>query len=451
MGFKDRLYTWVLSGFCFFVGGFTAATAETHREIQAVNADGDAVHPKVIRPGFPWSPDKRVILEGVCLNASHEIVDPANELLLAIQGEGDDHAGTQIWSGGYFQDWPEPYSSCFLIRPGDRVRVEGYVAQFIGKSNVNEQHSPDPARDFTVQVIGHPGMPVPVVVPDLLTANLFDPSRLTGGEYYQSRWVRINNVTLQPGSSLNWQSGQTVTVNDGTAELQMMLSAMGNFNPDLAPSGSFDVVGLFDQEPFPLNFDASRKEHYRLWVKRQEHILPAGSPFIVSAVSRKTHGLAGAFDMDISVPGAVESRLNGPTQIIVTFDRVIDGADGLDNGGVLISSGTIHAVVISDSTLTIDMSGVADCSALTIRFPGIVSQTGGASASQALCFGVLRGDVQEDGATNVMDLLATKNVLNHPLDSSNYQCDINIDGNLNVLDLLVIRNNLNAKIATACP
>lgn len=285
----------------------SAAMAETHSEIQAVDASGNATHPKVIRPGNPWSLDKQVVMEGIVVVAPYELTNTLTELLIAFQGEGADHAGTQIWSGAFFQDWPEPYDAYFGLLPGDRIRVTGYAAQFVGKANINEQHSDDPAKDFSIELLGHPGMPAPEVVPSVAVAKVFDATRATGGEYYQSRWVRMNNLTVTTPAT--WQAGEEVTVTDGTDTMQMMLSAVGDFSSFAPPAGPFDVVALFDQEPRPLDFAASRMAHYRLWVKRTEHILPQGSPFPVVAV-RADFDHDGDVDMDDF--GHLQRCLSGP-------------------------------------------------------------------------------------------------------------------------------------------
>ena len=255
----------------------STAFAEMHSEIQAVDASGYATHPKVIKTGNPWSADKQVVMEGIVTIAPYELVDTTYEMLVNFQGEDTDHAGTQIWTGSFFQDWPEPYDAYFGLVPGDRIRVTGYAAQYVGKSNINEQHSDDPAKDFSIELLGHPGMPAPEVVPDVTTAKTFDATRTTGGEYYQNRWVRMNGLTITTPPT--WMAGEEVTVTDGIDSMQMMLSAVGDFDSYAVPTGTFDVVALFDQEPRPMDFMASPMEFYRLWVTRMDHILAPGAPF----------------------------------------------------------------------------------------------------------------------------------------------------------------------------
>jgi len=81
--------------------------------------------------------------------------------------------------------------------------------------------------------------------------DIFDATRMTGGEYYQGRLVRINSLNMVDSSG--W--GQEVwpdrlcTVSDGQGRyftLRMTRGSMVDLGP--VPSGKFDVVGIFNQE-----------------------------------------------------------------------------------------------------------------------------------------------------------------------------------------------------------
>lgn len=178
---------------------------------------------------------------------------------------------------------------------------------------------------------------------------------------------------------------------------------------------------------------------------------PPPPPVITAAVSRKTHGAAGAFDIDLKSSTGVENRKGGATLIIVTFNKAIQGAGGLSNDDVLTSSGTIQNLSIDGNTLQIQLSGVTETGLMTISFPGIADAAiAMATVTDTLCIRTLLGDVSGDGNTNVFDLLAGRNMLNKLVQASNYRSDTTVDGQINVFDLLAIKNNLNKNIAV-CP
>ncbi len=172
-------------------------------------------------------------------------------------------------------------------------------------------------------------------------------------------------------------------------------------------------------------------------------------PFLNVAVSRKTHG-AGTFDIDLLGPNNVEGRVNGPTLVLVRFDKLIQGVGGLDPTDVDVSSGTVTGVSIAGTVLTVSLTGVNNPGALAMKFPGIAEASQPTAIVQdILCFRTLVGDVNGDGNTNVLDLVVVRNNLNTVPTAATFRSDVNTDNTINVLDLVQIRNNLN-KTAPPC-
>ena len=95
---------------------------------------------------------------------------------------------------------------------------------------------------------------------------------------------------------------------------------------------------------------------------------------IVSAVSRKTHGSAGQFDINIplSGPPGVECRGSGGNHtLLVMFNNdVISGNATIDTGTGNISG----SPSFSGNTMTINLSGTSDAQTLTIRLSNITDQ-----------------------------------------------------------------------------
>jgi len=241
----------------------SGASAERIWDLEAVDADGVGIHPKV--GADPTDPANRVCVEGIVLNGTGEYLDPNIMYTIFIQGEGQDPGGIQVWAGIFYNpDWPR-YPD---VQAGDRVRVEGFAANYNGKVFINERHSASPDLQFTVTVLDHPGMPVPIVIPWIAEANYFDPTRSGGGEKYQTHWCRINNVWIVEG---NWGANESLTIADGTGQLTLKLSGRGDFDSFDPPAGKFHVIGVFDQEDSTLPWH----ENYRIWTKMMADIIPA--------------------------------------------------------------------------------------------------------------------------------------------------------------------------------
>jgi hypothetical protein len=133
---------------------------------------------------------------------------------------------------------------------------------------INHRHSPDPDLVFKVEVLGHPGLPDPVLIPSVSDCNYFDQTRSGGGERYQTTYTMLHGVEKTGGT---WGAGNLLTVADATGSVGMLLAKMGDFNSYSEPSGKINVVGIFDQEDTTLPHTSD----YRIWVKRNSDIAEA--------------------------------------------------------------------------------------------------------------------------------------------------------------------------------
>ncbi|MGC8863746.1 MAG: hypothetical protein ACP5R5_13365, partial [Armatimonadota bacterium] len=115
------------------------------------------------------------------------------------------------------------------------------------------------------EVLGHPGLPDPVLIPSVSNCNYFDQTRAGGGEFYQTRYVMLHGVDVVSGS---WANNSLLTVADDTGSVGMLLAAMGDFTGQSKPDGKLNVVGIFDQEDTTSPYTSG----YRVWVKKQADV-----------------------------------------------------------------------------------------------------------------------------------------------------------------------------------
>ena len=219
----------------------TACFAETNWNLQSVNSAGEGNSPWLVSTN-------KVTVEGYILNRPQYMLDgtpnyntiPYNtggQWQIFIQGDAADHAGTTIWMGQNY--WNLPYAGGIgrytneqwvaelnrldhdpctghLFMPGDKVRVTGLTKFYGGKTNINERHTTDPNNDVKIELVQlGAGLPQPQVITlnmikDVNDNFIFDQTRQTGGEYYQSRLVRINNVHFVDANL--WAPGATLTI-----------------------------------------------------------------------------------------------------------------------------------------------------------------------------------------------------------------------------------------------
>ncbi len=243
----------------------------THREFQAVNAAGE----------LTYAATEMVTLEGIVLHNPGDMLDPtpddgmtqmynlAAQWQLLFQGEGDDVAGTAIFMGQMYSNlpWVSPdggYSNeewvaeltrlnAAQFSVGDRIRVTGYFLSYKGKNNINEQHSNDPQRDFTIELVEKGvGLPKPelVTLDDLKDDQdqfIFDPAREVGCERYQARLVKIEGVSVVDPAG--WGPYGTLTITDGVKTFPVKLGrGNGIYAGSYNLNETFDVIGILNQE-----------------------------------------------------------------------------------------------------------------------------------------------------------------------------------------------------------
>lgn len=264
-----------------------------HSVFQAVHPDGTSAY----TGGFPAR------LRGVVLNNHEDWLDPrpdytpqytpwylGGEWEIFVQAvHPDDFGGTACWIGQNYGNLPwiaDPFFSYTNnewtqelhrlnypiqhpeppLRSGDLVEIRARAGlPFAGKMNVNEQHNND--RDPNTGQIGHDhdfdivflereyGLPEPadITLSDLLRdvpnghEFIWDPTRETGGEHYQSTLVMIKGVKLLDPN--NWGPDNDLTLIDRTTRrLPIHLGLNPSFQQTQPPTVTCNVTGILNQE-----------------------------------------------------------------------------------------------------------------------------------------------------------------------------------------------------------
>jgi hypothetical protein len=159
-----------------------------------------------------------------------------------------------------------PFSDAQLIRAGDLVEIRARAGlAYQGKMNVNESHSNSPNCDFDVVLLDKNfGLPTPhkrslSELENSLGTFDFDPTRSSGAEHDQSTLVTIQDVRLT--NPAQWGTNRDLTLSDGTGRsMTVHLGFDDSFLTVPAPTGYFNVTGIFDQE------SGSGKDGYQLLV-----------------------------------------------------------------------------------------------------------------------------------------------------------------------------------------
>jgi N-acetylneuraminic acid mutarotase len=177
-------------------------------------------------------------------------------------------------------------------------------------------------------------------------------------------------------------------------------------------------------------------------------------PIVQSVVSRKAHGNAGSFDINLPLSGTpgIECRSGGATNdytIVVTFNANVSvngnpqaavtsgvgivGSGGVSNGG---------RVTIAGNVVTVPLTNVANAQTINVTLYGVNGST-----NIVIPMSILIGDTNANGIVNASDVSLTKSQVGVPVSGSNFREDVNANGLINSVDVALVK----AKVGTALP
>ncbi|MEO5720837.1 MAG: kelch repeat-containing protein [Chthoniobacterales bacterium] len=173
-----------------------------------------------------------------------------------------------------------------------------------------------------------------------------------------------------------------------------------------------------------------------------QKLLCLNAPVLLSAVSRKTHGGAGSYDLPLPAAGpvGVESRQGSGAsldahQVVATFEAAVSvgGVSVQSNNGLATASASVVG-----STVTINLSSVTNPQRLTILLTGV--NDGTRIGDVSIQMGVLLGDVNGNGSVNATDIGQTKSQSGVTLSLSNFRSDVVPNGSINATDVSVVKS-----------
>jgi Divergent InlB B-repeat domain len=167
---------------------------------------------------------------------------------------------------------------------------------------------------------------------------------------------------------------------------------------------------------------------------------------LLSAVSRRTHGAAGTFDLALSVVAAPAVNHNpttdprqGPAHTIVfTFDKPITAA----TAGVTEGTATTGAPLFSGNIVSVVLTGVLDRQYVTVSLTNVTATDGSFGGNASVRIGFLMGDVNQNRVVTVADLGLVNSLLTQTVTGTNYLYDVNASGTLTVADKGLTNTNL---------
>ena len=170
----------------------------------------------------------------------------------------------------------------------------------------------------------------------------------------------------------------------------------------------------------------------------------------VSAVSRKTHGGAGTYDINLPLVGApgIECRSGagiGNYQVVVTFTGPITVSSANVTPGLGGSGSVSGTPTVNGNQVTVNLTGVSNAQTLALNLLGVSDGTNTDNISVPMS--TLSGDTNGDRFVDSADISQTKSQSGNPVNASNFREDLNVDGFHDSADISFVRS----KTGTALP
>jgi hypothetical protein len=271
------------------------------------------------------------------------------------------------------------------------------------------------------------------------TATSFDP-QASDGVFA----LAVSGSTVYAGGFFGTIGGQTRNV---VAELNPTDGTATSFDPGaypgfaayaltVTPDGTLYVGGGF------RTFDFAFQQGFAAFSN------PA--PTLTGVVSRKTHGTAGTFDVDLPITGnpGIECRTGGASgnhQVIVTFAAPVTVTDATVTPGLGGTASLSLVPGFNHNEVIVTLSNVSNAQTLTINLIGVSDGT--TTGNLSIPMSVLAGDVTANGIVGNTDVASVKGQVAASVTASNFRNDVTANGIVSNTDVSVAK----AQVGTSLP
>jgi plastocyanin len=161
-------------------------------------------------------------------------------------------------------------------------------------------------------------------------------------------------------------------------------------------------------------------------------------PQLTAAFSRKVHGGAGTFDIDLmpSSTAGVDCRSGGASvvyQMIVQFANPVT----VTSASLISGSGSVSGFSVNGATVTVDLMNIANAQTIFMKLASV--NDGILSGNVPVAMSVLIGDTSGNGAVTATDVTQTKLQSGQGVTASNFREDVIVSGTLNGTDVSAVK------------
>ena len=160
---------------------------------------------------------------------------------------------------------------------------------------------------------------------------------------------------------------------------------------------------------------------------------------LTTAVSRKTHGTAGSFDINLlNANFGPECRsAGGAHTLVVTFTNDVVSGNASITAGVGSVSGS---PTFSGNTMTVNLTGVTDVQRITVTLGNVTDSFAQVLPNTAVSMNVLAGDTNANKSVTAADVSQTKAQSGATANSANFRQDVTPNGTINAGDVGLVKS-----------
>jgi uncharacterized delta-60 repeat protein len=162
---------------------------------------------------------------------------------------------------------------------------------------------------------------------------------------------------------------------------------------------------------------------------------------LTAAVSRKTHGGAGTFDIPLPLsdePGVECRSTGGAHTLVFTFSNDVVSGNAAVTSGIGSVSGSPTFV---GNTMTVNLTGVTDVQKITVTLSNVTDSFAQVLPDTPISVNMLIGDTTGNKTVNAGDVAQTKGQSGQPEGAGNFRNDVNASGSINAGDVAQVKAN----------
>ena len=251
-----------------------------------------------------------------------------------------------------------------------------------------------------------------------------------GGSSQTITWD-VTNTTLPPVSTANVKI--SLSIDGGQTFPTVLLASTPNDGSEVVtiPAGGSNTGRVKVEAVGNIFFDIS-----------DTNFSITGAPALTlnTAVSRKTHGAAGNFDVNLPLVGTpgVECRSANPGHTLVfTFtNNVVSGSASVTSGTGSVSG----SPTFSGNTMTVNLTGVTDIQTVGVTLSGVTDSFSQVLPNTAVNAKFLLGDSTGTAAVNASDVSQVKEQSGVSISAGNFRSDLNANGAINAGDVSIAKS-----------